>query len=257
MQIRKKNSLHATLCLRPKVCRLRKGMVIIMWNGKKKAVTFSYDDGVEQDRRLIALFNKYGMKATFNQNSGIQTRADMFIQGNIVIHRMNQKDMRELYKGHEIASHTLTHANLKGLDEETVYNEISTDIRNLEAFYEQKIAGFVFPFGTYDESAFRILKECGIQYARTPGETHGFALQSDLLRFKPSFHHADADIMSGIDRFLNMDTEEPQLLYIWGHSYEFDVDDNWEYMESILKKLAFHDDIFYGTNSQVLLQLFK
>ena len=202
-------------------------MVIIMWNGKKKAVTFSYDDGVEQDRRLIALFNKYGMKATFNQNSGIQTRADTFTQGNIVVHRMNQKDMRELYKGHEIASHTLTHANLKGLDEETVYNEISTDIRNLEAFYEQKIAGFVFPFGTYDESAFRILKECGIQYARTSGDTHGFALQSDLLRFKPSFHHADADIMSGIDRFLNMDTDEPQLLYIWGHSYEFDVDDNW------------------------------
>ena len=95
--------------------------------------------------------------------------------------------------------------------------------------------------------------ECGIRYARTTGDTHGFALQSDLLRFKPSFHHADADIMSGIDRFLNMDTDEPQLLYIWGHSYEFDVDDNWEYMESILKKLAFHDDIFYGTNSQVLL----
>ena len=57
-----------------------------MWNGKKKAVTFSYDDGVEQDRRLIALFNKYGMKATFNQNSGIQTRADTFTQGDIVVH---------------------------------------------------------------------------------------------------------------------------------------------------------------------------
>ena len=65
-----------------------------MWNGKKKAVTFSYDDGVEQDRRLIALFNKYGMKATFNQNSGIQTRADTFTQGNIVVHRMNQ-DLQE------------------------------------------------------------------------------------------------------------------------------------------------------------------
>ena len=99
----------------------------------------------------------------------------------------------------------------------------------------------MFPFGTYDESAFRILKECGIQYARNPGDTHGFALQSDLLRFNPSFHHTDADIMSGIDRFLNMDTDEPQLLYIWGHSYEFDVDDNWEYMEStILVKSCFH-----------------
>ena len=46
----------------------------------------------------------------------------------------------------------------------------------------------------------------------------------------------------------------PTVIYISVfHSYEFDVDDNWEYMESILKKLAFHDDIFYGTNSQVLL----
>ena len=71
-------------------------MVIIMLNGKKKAGTFSYDYGVEQDRRLIALFNKYVMKATFNQNSGIQTRADTFTQGTIVIVRMNQKAMREL-----------------------------------------------------------------------------------------------------------------------------------------------------------------
>jgi peptidoglycan/xylan/chitin deacetylase (PgdA/CDA1 family) len=39
------------------------------WNGKKKALTFSYDDGVLQDIRLIELFNKYGMKATFNLNS--------------------------------------------------------------------------------------------------------------------------------------------------------------------------------------------
>ncbi|HNX14524.1 MAG TPA: polysaccharide deacetylase, partial [Oscillospiraceae bacterium] len=37
-----------------------------MFDNKKKAVTFSYDDGVTQDIRLIELFNKYGMKATFN-----------------------------------------------------------------------------------------------------------------------------------------------------------------------------------------------
>ena len=28
-----------------------------MWNGKKKAVTFSYDDGVTQDRRLVEMMN--------------------------------------------------------------------------------------------------------------------------------------------------------------------------------------------------------
>ena len=40
------------------------------FNGKKKAITFSYDDGVTQDIRLIELFNKYGLKCTFNINSG-------------------------------------------------------------------------------------------------------------------------------------------------------------------------------------------
>ena len=29
-----------------------------MWNGKNKAITFSYDDGVTQDIRLAALFHK-------------------------------------------------------------------------------------------------------------------------------------------------------------------------------------------------------
>ena len=41
-----------------------------MWNGKNKAVTFSFDDGVLQDKRTIEILNKYGLKATFNLNSG-------------------------------------------------------------------------------------------------------------------------------------------------------------------------------------------
>ena len=35
----------------------------------KKAVTFSYDDGVTQDIRLVEIFNRYGLKSTFNLNS--------------------------------------------------------------------------------------------------------------------------------------------------------------------------------------------
>ena len=38
-----------------------------MWDGKQKAVTFSYDDGVCQDRRLVDMFNYYHVKATFNE----------------------------------------------------------------------------------------------------------------------------------------------------------------------------------------------
>ena len=42
-----------------------------MINGKKKAITFSYDDGVTQDIRFIELLNKYGLKCTFNLNSDL------------------------------------------------------------------------------------------------------------------------------------------------------------------------------------------
>ena len=58
--------------------------------------------------------------------------------------------------------------------------------------------------------------------------------------------------MDLIDRFLASDSEEPQLFYLWGHSYEFHVDQNWDRMEEILKKLSGHDEIFYGTNREVL-----
>ena len=39
-----------------------------MFGGINKAITFSYDDGVTQDVRLIEIFNKYNIKATFNLN---------------------------------------------------------------------------------------------------------------------------------------------------------------------------------------------
>ena len=40
-----------------------------MWNGKMKALTFSYDDGNMADGRLIEILDRYGMKGTFNINT--------------------------------------------------------------------------------------------------------------------------------------------------------------------------------------------
>ena len=45
-------------------------MYMKLKDGKSKALTLSYDDGVVQDIRLIEILNKYGIKATFNINTG-------------------------------------------------------------------------------------------------------------------------------------------------------------------------------------------
>ncbi len=55
-----------------------------MFNGLNKAVTFSYDDGVTQDIRLIEMFNRYGLKSTFNINSELLGR-----QGQLVREKIN------------------------------------------------------------------------------------------------------------------------------------------------------------------------
>jgi peptidoglycan/xylan/chitin deacetylase (PgdA/CDA1 family) len=225
-----------------------------MFPGNKyKAVTFSYDDGVTQDKRLVDIFNKYGLKATFNLNSGLQSGASSFIKNDIVIRRLNVEGLKKLYQGHEIAVHTLTHPFLEKQDAETVYNEILQDKKNLEQIFEQNIQGMAYPFGTYNDEVIKIVKDCGIRYSRTVKTTEDFLPQKDLLAFKSTCHHNNPKLMKLAEEFVRSDAKEPQIFYIWGHSYEFEVDQNWEVIEEFCRFISGRDDIFYGTNEEVLL----
>ena len=47
--------------------------------GRKKAFTISYDAGVRQDQRLLDLMKKYGIRGTFNLNSGLLGRKEMAV----------------------------------------------------------------------------------------------------------------------------------------------------------------------------------
>ena len=80
-------------------------------SGKRKAVTFSYDDGVTQDIRLIELMNKYGLKSTFNLNSELLGKRGILDRENqrIAHYKIHPEDVRYVYDGHEVAVHTLTH----------------------------------------------------------------------------------------------------------------------------------------------------
>ncbi|BCN30514.1 polysaccharide deacetylase family protein [Anaeromicropila herbilytica] len=222
-------------------------------DGKMKAVTFSYDDGIYQDKRLVELLNRYQLKCTFNLNSGIQSEESNWEDHGIHIKRMEKDNLKELYQGHEIAVHGLTHASLVGLTEEQMNYEIDEDKKNLEQFFGQKMVGMAYAYGTYNDEVVDMLRRNGIQYARTVESTNNFELQSDLLRFKPTCHHNEKELFTLAERFLQMEPETPQIFYIWGHSYEFDVDNNWEIIEEFFKLISGRDDIYYGTNSEVLL----
>lgn len=230
-----------------------------MQGGKKKALTFSYDDGVTQDLRLIRLFDKYGLKATFNLNSELLGKSgELFFGEKRVSHdKLKAEDVEEIYSDHEVAVHTLTHVNLAEQTDFEVVRQVEEDRKNLERLSKKSVCGMAYPCSgaSYNECVAELIeKNTGVRYARTNKSNFSFERQNNLLLFKPTVHHTDFDKMFELgEKFLKSEPEEEQIFYIWGHSYEFDIDDSWGLFEKFLSEISGRDDVFYGTNSEVLL----
>ena len=229
------------------------------WNGALKAVTFSFDDGVRQDERLIELFNKYGVYGTFNLNSGLMGGLNTLTQKGVTVRhdKFTPEEAKRVYAGHEIAVHTVTHPNLTDVQPEEVLPQVENDRIALTKIAGYGIKGMAYPGGGVNSSPeiARIIKNgTPLRYARTTVPTYDFELQSDLYLFRPTLHHREFDRLFELSRkFVDLKPDRPQLFYIWGHSYEFDFDDSWALFEDFLRDISGRADIFYGTNSQTLL----
>ena len=227
----------------------------------KKFLTFSYDDGVTQDKRLIELFNKYGMKATFNLNSELLGLDGALVRDGVEItHIKNKKeDVKYIYAGHEVAAHTLTHPNLaKVTDAAEIIRQVEQDRLKLSDLCGYEVKGMAYPGGGINYSDFAaetIQKYTGIQYARTTVSSYSFDPQSKLYQFKPSvYHHVEMDKMFEMgEKFLNLKTEVPQIFYVWGHAYEFDIRNEWGRFEEFLQMMSGKEDICYCTNLEALV----
>ena len=225
-----------------------------------KYLTFSYDDGVTQDKRLVKLFNKYGMKATFNINSGLFGRENRLTREGVEINRTTimPEEVNELYKGHEVAAHTLTHPLLPSIeDEKEVIRQVEEDRLALSALVGYEVVGFAYPCGGTNHNkriADIIRANTGVRYCRTIDRSHSLTAHPDLYEFNPTLHHFDFDEMYRLgEELLSYTGEDKRVLYIWGHSYEFDIDNSWGKFEDFLKFMSGRDGIIYATNKEALL----
>lgn len=230
-------------------------MFIRFPNGLKKALTLSYDDGVEQDRELIRILDEYGIRATFNLNSGCFAPEGTVYAPGTIHRRMSKSAVQALYGqgNHEVSAHCLTHASLTELTPDQIAQEALQDRANLEEMFGVLVRGMAYPFGTYNDKAVEVLGNCGVAYCRTVNSTHRFEIPSDWLRLHPTCHHNDPQLMNLCDRFLT-DTVPfgSELFYLWGHAYEFEANDNWQLIIDFCKKMAGHEDIWYATNIDIV-----
>ena len=228
--------------------------------GKMKAITFSYDDGVTQDIRLIELLNQYGLKSTFNLNSELLSTKGMLSRngGRIAHYKIHKDDVRSVYEGHEVAVHTLTHPLLTRLSDAEVVRQVENDRLNLSELAGYEVVGMAYPCGgvNNDDRVAQIIKtQTGVRYSRTITTNDSFDPQENLFRFNPTLFHLDFDKMMALgQRFVEMKADRPQIFYVWGHAYEMDyAPDYWIKLEEFFKLISGREDIFYGTNREVLL----
>lgn len=210
--------------------------------GKHKVLTMSYDDGKLADRRLVSIFNQYGVKATFHLNSGLMEQ-DI---------RIPKAEIKALYQGHEIAAHTLTHPTIARCPVEQIAEEVLVDRKNLEKITGYPVRGLSYPNGSFSKSIEELLPHLGIEYARTVRETHSFAMPEDFLAWDATCHHKH-QLMEHAREFVSLfKAQYFYMMYVWGHSYEFDNDQNWELIEEFCKFIGRKDDIWYATNIEIV-----
>lgn len=223
-------------------------------SGKKKVLTLSYDDEVTQDRRFVEILNKYGIKCTFNLNSGtfgIAEKCTHYKNGVTVDHiKIEREEAKTLYIGHEIAAHTVHHLDLAKISDDEVRSEVKDDIKALSEIAGYEVKGMAYPYGTFNDHIDELLKECGVLYSRTVEDTRNFNVPKNFLQWHPTINFGETGFDELVDKFLEND-DEPKLFYIWGHSYEFDAYNSWDRFEEFCKKISGRDEILYATNIEV------
>lgn len=221
---------------------------------KKKTFTMSYDDGVDQDKKLLQIMNKNGLKGTFNINSGMFTEENFKFPDCQIHRRMTLKQAYDLYVNSdcEVALHGLTHSSLQEMNPENVLYEILEDRRKLENIFGKTIRGMAYPFGTFNDNVINAAKLAGVAYSRTVVSTEKFDIPNDWLRLPATCHHNNANLLKLGKSFLELNViKASKMFYLWGHSYQFEQDDNWDTIEKFAELIGKSDDIWYATNIEI------
>ncbi len=223
---------------------------------KQKAFTLNYDDGNIFDVPMIEKMARYHVRGTFNLDS------DMFGKGR----RMDFAEVKDLYTGNgmEIACHGARHIALSHHTYAMAAQDILNDKLRLEEMFGQIIKGFAYAYSAYDQEIENLLHDFGFLYARAAYGKNGdgtgtFGLPKNFMDVHPTCHHKNPRLIEFCDQFL-LDNRDPfwfrpknfpRWFLVWGHSYEFNDNDQWPILDDLLQRVGNRDDIFYGTTSEI------
>lgn len=199
---------------------------------RRKIFLLSFDDGTVWDGRLVELLNRYGIKGTFNLNSGLEDFVWHF-EDRFPVRRQILSEIGNLYDGHEIASHSLHHHRLDLLPAPQLRREVEEDAARLKEVFGLSDIGFGVPFTFCNDREVKILRRL-VRYIRLSEFSDSFALPADAYHIPIHGLYNEEDIREKLAAFV--ESELPVSLFVMaGHSYELEALGHWDYMEALLK----------------------
>ena len=226
--------------------------------GRAKVFTTSYDDGMTGDRHLAELMRKYGIRGTFNINSGRFTPEDFVDPPVFRRRRMKKSEMLAFYKDFkdiiELAGHGVTHPKFTAIPSYSAAWEAVQDRHNIEEIFGVICRGFANPNGAITDEAVEALRACGIVYDRGT-QREGFDLPKDWLRFGGTCHHTVPELLDLGREFLALPEAKlrdgAKWFYVWGHTYEFDDNGDWDKIEELFRIVGGKKEVWYATNIEI------
>ena len=238
---------------------------IVPNDGKpKKFFTLSFDDGITQDLRVIEILKKYDVKCvSFNINTGLYGANWDWVgpaigDASIPHQRFTKEELETgIYDGYEVLVHTMSHPSLKNYDRSAarIKKEVGKDADNIEALTGTRPVGMAWPGGDNeytDKTIEMVLKHTDIRFARGTTSTYNFELPEYFMKWMPTCSAIDPQCLTLAQQFLDAECTEDMLFYVWGHAYEFDLNNKqgYETFEQLVKMMSEAEDVYLVTNTE-------
>ncbi|MGE9289596.1 MAG: polysaccharide deacetylase family protein [Puniceicoccales bacterium] len=205
-----------------------------------------WDDGVNDDIRLIEILRKHGAKASFNLNPathGDQRQGGYNERWGKTIERLAQSELQSVYEGFTIANHSMSHPRPLEIPLEDWRHEVIDSRKILQDWFQSPIHGFVYPFGGHDPATANVVREAGHVYARTTKNTTPCFPPADPMMFHADCHFHEPEFWS---RYEAAKTSDCGVFYFWGHSYEINTEEKWQAFDDKIARITNDPDVVWA-----------
>jgi len=237
----------------------------------KIVITTSWDDGHPLDTKLAEVLTEFGIRGTF-----------YVTPNNRELPVIRNSDLRVLSDNFEIGAHTLTHPNLRLLDERELKKEIYGSKIRLEDIVGRPVNMFCYPGGRYSAKVRRHVIESGFIGARTTRMIHvdvsrdywllpttaycncyptwiwfrhclktanwGGLLYLSHIGLAASWNEVACGLFDII-------LKRGGVWHLWGHSWEIEKLNLWDDLRMVLKTVSQRKGVMYLSNGELVQML--